>query len=88
MLFDIHSHILHNIDDGAKSIDESVALLENMYQQGVTDVIATPHFYPQVDILEDFICNANRSFNQLKATLKTKKYRIFIWVRKYYITVV
>lgn len=73
MIFDIHSHILHNIDDGAKSIDESVALLEEMYLQGITDVIATPHFYPQVDILEDFIEKAHNSFSQLKNYIKDKK---------------
>ncbi len=66
MLLDIHSHILHNIDDGAKDLNESVALLQNMYSQGITDVIATPHFYPQTDVLEDFTQTAAERFNELK----------------------
>ena len=46
MYFDIHSHILPAVDDGAKNIEASIKLLEIMQQQGITDVIATPHFYP------------------------------------------
>lgn len=72
MFFDIHSHILHGVDDGAKDLDESIALLEDMYSQGITDVIATPHFYPQTDILEDFITNVSSRFLELKNKIKTK----------------
>lgn len=43
-LVDIHSHILPNIDDGSKSPSESVEMLKMLKVQGVTDVIATPHF--------------------------------------------
>ena len=66
MFFDIHSHILHGVDDGAKDLDESIALLEDIYSQGITDVIATPHFYPQTDILEDFVTNVSSRFLELK----------------------
>ncbi len=72
MFFDIHSHILHHIDDGAKDLDESVTLLEDMYSQGITDVIATPHFYPQTDVLDDFIKTATTRFNELINAIKTK----------------
>ncbi|MBQ3057911.1 MAG: hypothetical protein IJD00_03070 [Clostridia bacterium] len=54
MLLDIHSHILPAVDDGAKNIEASIQLLEIMQQQGITDVIATPHFYPQSDTIEEF----------------------------------
>ncbi len=72
MFFDIHSHILGGVDDGAKDLDESIALLEDMYAQGITDVIATPHFYPQSDVLQDFITTVNSRFCELKNTIKTK----------------
>ena len=45
ILLDIHSHILPGVDDGAKNTEESLELLRMMKSQGITDVIATPHFY-------------------------------------------
>ncbi len=54
MLLDIHSHILPAVDDGAKNVEASIKLLEIMKQQGITDVIATPHFYPHNDTIEAF----------------------------------
>lgn len=54
MFFDIHSHILPSVDDGAADLTESLALLREMQSQGITAVIATPHFYPTEDNLNDF----------------------------------
>jgi len=54
VLLDIHAHILPAVDDGAKNLEASITLLENMKQQGITHVIATPHFYPHSDTIEDF----------------------------------
>ncbi len=47
-MFDIHSHFLPKLDDGSKSVEESVTMLKESYRQGVTDIAATPHFYPSV----------------------------------------
>jgi protein-tyrosine phosphatase len=43
MFVDIHSHILHGLDDGARTIDESVEMLEIARRTGTTDIVATPH---------------------------------------------
>jgi tyrosine-protein phosphatase YwqE len=40
---DIHSHLLPNIDDGAKNIEDSKFLLESMINFGFTKIITTPH---------------------------------------------
>ncbi len=53
-MFDIHSHILPAVDDGAQNLEESIALLEALKNQGITDVMATPHFYPYEHSLSDF----------------------------------
>ena len=45
MLTDYHCHILPGIDDGAKDTEMSLGMLEKMKEQGVSRVIATPHFY-------------------------------------------
>ena len=40
---DIHSHILWGMDDGSKSIEESLAMLAIAAENGTTDIVATPH---------------------------------------------
>ena len=42
-MIDIHTHILPNIDDGSKSIESSLDMLEQSIDQGVTDIVMTPH---------------------------------------------
>lgn len=42
-MIDIHSHILHGLDDGSKSIEEALDLAKHFEQQGVRHAIATPH---------------------------------------------
>ena len=43
-MIDIHSHILPGIDDGARTLSDSVDIVQELANQGVTDVIATPHY--------------------------------------------
>lgn len=43
-IFDIHCHILPNVDDGSDSIEESIAMLKSEYGDGVRHVILTPHY--------------------------------------------
>lgn len=43
-MIDIHSHILPGIDDGAETVEDGVAIVRELAMQGVTDIIATPHF--------------------------------------------
>ena len=40
---DIHCHILPGVDDGARDLDESLAMLEAAKQAGVTSIVCTPH---------------------------------------------
>jgi protein-tyrosine phosphatase len=42
-MIDIHSHILPGLDDGSKSLDESVDMLKQAVAAGTTDIVATPH---------------------------------------------
>ena len=43
LMVDIHCHILPALDDGAKSLDESVEMAETAISEGITHVVATPH---------------------------------------------
>ncbi|WP_017723020.1 tyrosine-protein phosphatase [Staphylococcus xylosus] len=42
-MIDIHNHILVDVDDGPKSIDEAIKLLKQAKYEGATDIVATPH---------------------------------------------
>ncbi|MGG0844871.1 tyrosine-protein phosphatase [Peribacillus simplex] len=43
-MIDIHSHILPDIDDGAGNIQESIEMARKAVEQGITNIIATPHY--------------------------------------------
>lgn len=46
-MFDIHSHIIYHIDDGSRTLEESLALIRQDVEQGAHAIIATPHYYVQ-----------------------------------------
>lgn len=52
---DFHSHILPGIDDGSKTVEESIALLRMEAEQGIDCIVATPHFYPRYDSPNKFL---------------------------------
>jgi protein-tyrosine phosphatase len=42
-VIDLHSHLLPGVDDGSRSVEQSLKVLDAMAQHGVTDVCLTPH---------------------------------------------
>lgn len=52
-MIDIHSHVLYGIDDGAKTLDESLSILKKMSELGYTKVIATPHYIENTEYVAD-----------------------------------
>ncbi len=42
-MIDIHSHIVFDVDDGPKSIEDSKKLLREAYSQGVRTIVSTSH---------------------------------------------
>lgn len=40
---DVHCHILPGVDDGARSLDESLAMLAAAREAGITSIVCTPH---------------------------------------------
>jgi len=45
-VIDLHSHILPGIDDGAKSLDMSLAMARIAADDGIRVMACTPHIYP------------------------------------------
>ncbi len=69
-MVDIHSHILPCLDDGSRSVEESLELLRLMKKQGIDKVFATPHFYPQIHNFEEFTASVFESLNVLNDNIK------------------
>jgi len=51
---DLHGHFLPGMDDGCKTPEESLQVLQSSYHQGIHRVFATPHYYP-VEPVEEFL---------------------------------
>jgi protein-tyrosine phosphatase len=45
-LVDIHSHVLFGMDDGAETLEDSIALVKMAADAGTTDLVGTPHASP------------------------------------------
>ena len=43
-MIDIHSHVIFDVDDGACDIEQSIKIIKEMIDVGVTDLICTPHY--------------------------------------------
>lgn len=71
MYIDFHTHILHNIDDGADDIAMSLAMVEAAYNTGADMVILTPHVAATADY-ESFLDVRKERFDELLSEIKVK----------------
>ena len=69
-VLDFHSHILPRVDDGSQSVEESVALLRMLSEQGVDLVAATPHFYADHSTPERFLEKREAAYGRLQEGLR------------------
>jgi protein-tyrosine phosphatase len=46
-VIDLHSHLLPGVDDGSRTVEQSVGVLRRMAERGITDVCLTPHLRAQ-----------------------------------------
>ena len=57
-MIDIHSHILFGVDDGPKTIDETILMLEQAVKEGITEIISTSHScHPQFNVTSEQVLN-------------------------------
>lgn len=80
-IIDTHCHVLPGTDDGARTLEEALSLLEQAAAQGVTAAIATPHWYrgKQTQDLEKLTV-------QLQAEIQKKfpDFRLYTGTENYY----
>lgn len=43
-MIDIHCHLLFGVDDGPEKIEDSIAMLKVAKEQGITNIVLTPHY--------------------------------------------
>ena len=68
-MIDIHSHIIPNVDDGSTSMEASINLLKDAINEGITDIICTPHYRHKM--FETTISELKIQFEKL--LIETKK---------------
>jgi protein-tyrosine phosphatase len=44
-MIDIHNHLLHGLDDGAQTLEESIEMCRISWNDGVRIIVATPHTF-------------------------------------------
>jgi len=72
----MHTHILFGVDDGCRSLSESIEMIKKAIVSGVTDLVLTPHFSAKrryvvskeelkekFNILQEELINQNLSIN-------------------------
>lgn len=69
MAADFHTHILPGIDDGSQSVAESLQMLEALRQQGVSRIVATPHFYASNDHPHRFLERREKALEALTGAM-------------------
>ena len=73
-IIDFHSHILPGIDDGARNLDTSMAMLEQIREQKVDYMVATPHFYASKDRIDSFLAERANAWEQLSEAIEERQF--------------
>ena len=76
-MIDFHSHILPNVDDGSKSVEETFELLKEAKEVGFDSVISTSHYiekYYEVNVAERKVWINALSENLYKKNIDLKLY--------------
>ena len=66
---DFHTHILPEIDDGSRSVDESVKMIQQLTEQGIDTIFLTSHFYPQKNYPDVFFRQRESALQALNNAL-------------------
>ncbi len=68
-MIDWHTHILPGMDDGSHGVAESISMINMQVSQGVSTIIATPHFYANDETVDSFLARRKKALELLTAEL-------------------
>ena len=69
---DFHTHILPEIDDGCRTVEESISLLQESARQEVRLIVLTPHFYADRDTPSHFFERRDTALGALQKNWREK----------------
>ncbi len=72
-MVDFHTHILPRMDDGVKTVEESVKALSELKLCGVNHLVLSSHFYSNECSVEEFTKARDLSYSLLKAHTEGKE---------------
>ncbi len=64
-MIDFHTHILPGMDDGSRSVEQSLKMLRLEAEQGITGVVLSSHFYADENNIEEFLRRREAAVNRL-----------------------
>lgn len=67
---DLHSHIIPGVDDGAQTIDDSLAIIEAERKDGVEQIALTSHYDPECESIDHFLNRRDQGFEKLISALQ------------------
>ena len=82
-IIDYHNHILPGIDDGSKSADESLEMLDMYENLGIEKIFPSPHIYK--DLYPNTAEKINASFRSLSEISKNHKVNLLGYIAEYMI---
>lgn len=81
---DMHSHILPEVDDGARDPDEMKEMLCIAYEEGIRCIIATPHYHPRRGHASPERLKEQLALLRREAHAIDEKFRIYLGTEIYF----
>lgn len=79
-MIDIHNHMLFGVDDGAKTIEDSIALIKDAINKGVSHIIFTPHYKPNDKSIVSDMKKVSQNFDVLKHIVYDEKLNVELYL--------
>lgn len=73
---DLHSHLAPGVDDGTRTVEESLQALRGLFREGVRAVVTTPHLLlphlPTQESVQRELARHRQAFNELEAACRDR----------------
>lgn len=77
-MVDIHCHVLHEMDDGAKSLADSIQLCMLGAENGIEKIVLTPHL-PNINDIDEFIEKRDEKIAELQNEIDERQIDVEIY---------
>lgn len=78
-MIDLHNHSLYGIDDGSRTLEESLEIIRGLSDHGVTDIFLTPHYIAGTSQASPRFENTNR-YNYLRAAVRHQRIPVNLYL--------